>query len=218
MLKTNQVMLRQMDGVKISQRTKDSFFNATEMLHHFNNLTGQNKRFKDFWDNLNTKAFCEALKQEIYNGDNSAHLEIVETSRGKGGSTWMHPYLFVKFCFWLSPVFEVKVIKWVYDNLIDFRHEAGDHYKEMCKAIAETYHSWYGKSPDPLIYVKEAKYLNILVFGKPDSNKRNEATEKQLSIMNKLQKLNTSLILDITDKNVRYKKLKDFAEMLTISE
>lgn len=218
MLKTNQIMFRQMDGAKISQRTKDSFFNATEMLHYFNNLTGQNKRFKDFWENQNTKAFCEALKEEILNGRNSAYLEISETTRGKGGATWMHPYLFVKFCFWLSPAFEVKVIKWVYDNLIDFRHEAGDHYKEMCKAISETYHKWYGKQPDPLIYIREAKYLNFLVFGSAEGKQRNEANEKQLEMMNKLQKLNTSLILAITDKRVRHRKLMEFAEMLRITE
>ena len=213
MLKTNQIMLRQFDGVKIIQRTKDSFFNATEMLHYFNSLAGTEKRFKDFWENQNTKEFREALKAEILNGDNSAHLEIVETTRGRGGATWMHPYLFVKFCFWLSPTFEVKVIKWVYDNLIDFRHEVGDYYKEMCKAISETYHNWHGKNPDPLIYIKEAHLLNFLVFGSQHGKQRNEANINQLELMNKLQKLNISMIYDNTSKDIRYKKLSDFADM-----
>lgn len=213
MLKTNQIMLRQFDGVKISQRTKDGFFNATEMLHYFNSLARTEKRFKDFWENQNTKEFREALKAEILNGDNSAHLEIVETTRGRGGATWMHPYLFVKFCFWLSPTFEVKVIKWVYDNLIDFRHEVGDYYKEMCKAISETYHNWHGKNPDPLIYIKEAHLLNFLVFGSQHGKQRNEANINQLELMNKLQKLNISMIYDNTSKDIRYKKLSDFADM-----
>lgn len=211
-------MFRHLDGAKISQRTKDSFFNATEMLQYFNNLTASEKRFKDFWENQNTNAFCEALKVEILNGDNSAHLEIVETSRGRGGATWMHPYLFVKFCFWLSPQFEVKVIKWVYDNLIDFRHDAGDFYKEMCKAIAETYHEWYGKNPDPLIFIKEAHLLNFLVFGSQNGKQRNDATEFQLMLMNRLQKLNISMIYDKTSKDVRYRKLSEFADMIKKTE
>jgi len=218
MLKVNQIMHRNFDGIKISQRTKDGFFNATEMLHYYNSLTTQNKRFKDFWENNNTKEFYEALRVEILNGDNSAHLKIYDSTRGRGGSTWMHPYMFVKFCFWLSPQFEVKVIKWVYDNLIDFRHEAGDHYKDMCKAISETYQDWYGKNPDPLIYVKEAHFLNYLVFGSQNGNQRNDASEFQLMLMNRLQKLNISMIYDKTPKDIRYKKMSDFAEMIKKTE
>jgi hypothetical protein len=217
MLKTNQIMLRQLDGVKVSQRTKDSFFNATEMLQYYCELTGSKKRFADFWENQNTLEFIEALKQEILNVPNSAHLEIVETTRGRGGCTWMHPYLFVKFCFWLSPKFEVKVIKWVYDNLIDFRHEVGDYYKEMCKAISETYHEWYGRTPDPLIYIKEAHLLNFLVFGSQHGKQRNEADVNQLELMNKLQKLNISMIYNKTSKDIRYKKLSEFAAMYKLS-
>lgn len=214
MLKTNQIMKRQLDNALISQRTSDSFFNATEMLQYFNNISGTDKRFKDFWDNKNTQQFSDALKQELLNGDNSAHLEIVTTTRGKGGSTWMHPYLFVKFCFWLSPAFEVKVIKWVYDNLIDFRHQAGDYYKDMCKAISETYQHWYGKTPDPLIYIREAHYLNFLVFGNQNGNQRNDATEFELYLMNKLQQSNIVLIQKCVDKETRLKKLAEFAELL----
>ena len=218
MLKTNQIMVRQFDNANISQRTSDKFFNATEMLKHYNATTDSNKRFKDFWDNQGTTAFCDALKGEILNGDNSAHLEIAHTTRGKGGSTWMHPYLFVKFCFWLSPVFEVKVIRWVYDNLIDFRHDAGDYYKEMCKAITDTYHEWYGKNPDPLIFIKEAQLINYLVFGNKQGKQRNEATEFQLSILNRLQKLNISMIQEKMPKDLRYKKLTDFSEMFKRTE
>jgi hypothetical protein len=217
MLKTNQIMLRNFDNIKISQRTSDKFFNGTEILNYYNNLNGSKKRFKDFWENQNTKEFIEALKTEIYNGPNSAHYDLYTTTRGKGGSTWMHPYLFVKFCFWLSPQFEVKVIKWVYDNLIDFRHEAGDYYKEMCKAISETYIDWYGKNPDPLIFVKEAHFLNFLVFGNSNGKQRNEANEQQLMLMNRLQKLNIAMIYDKTPKDLRYKKLGDFAQMIKLS-
>jgi hypothetical protein len=218
MLKTTQHMIRKFEGANIPQRTSDKFFNATEMLKYYNKLTNSKKVFAEFLSNQNTIAFISALKTELLNIGDSLHLQVIDTKRGKNGSTWMHPYLFVKFCFWLSPEFEVKVIKWVYDNLIDFRHEAGDYYKEMCKAISETYHEWYGKNPDPLIFVKEAHFLNYLVFGSTKGKQRNEATEFQLMLMNRLQKLNISMIYDKTNKDVRYKKLSDFAEMIKKTE
>jgi hypothetical protein len=218
MLKTEQIMLRNFEGAKIPQRTSDKFFNATEMIKYYNNLTGSKKVFAEFLSNNNTNEFIEALRQEILNVGDSLHLQVIESKRGKNGATWMHPYLFVKFCFWLSPQFEVKVIKWVYDNLIDFRHDAGDFYKEMCKAISETYHDWYGKNPDPLIFIKEAHFLNYLCFGTQKGKQRNEATEKQLLLMNRLQKLNISLIYSKTGKDIRYKKLSEFAEMIKLSE
>lgn len=217
MLKKPQLMIRVFDGMEIRQRT-DSFFNATDMLSYYNSENIIQKRFKDFWDNNNTQDFMIALRNELLNGDNCPYLDLYTTTRGRGGATYMHPYLFVKFCFWLSPEFEVKVIKWVYDNLIEFRNEAGDHYKEMCKAIADTYHDWYGKNPDPLIFVKEAHFLNQLVFGNPNGNQRNSATEKQLELMNKLQKINISLIYSNTPKAKRQEKLHEFVMMTKMTE
>jgi hypothetical protein len=201
-------MKREFFDTQIPQRTKDSFFNATELLKFYNDKTKQSRRFKDFWKNKNTVEFCEALKNELLtNRDNSPHLEIFETQRGNKGSTWMHPYLFVKFAFWLSPEYEVKVIKWIYDNLIDFRNQAGDHYKEMCKTIQETYHKWFDKNPDPLIYVNEAKFLNLLVFGNEKSKQRNKANELQLNLMNELQLLNIQLIKKDVGKTKRHERL-----------
>lgn len=213
MLKTNQIMQRDLNGTKVSQRTKDGYFNATDVLQSFNLTYDTKKRFKDFFENQNTINFMEALQQEILNGDNSAHLKLVDSTRGRGGSTWLNPYLFVKFCFWLSPQFEVKVIKWVYDNLIDFRHEAGDHYKDMCKSISETYHKWYGKNPDPLIFQREARFLNFLVFGSGQTKTRNEATEQELELMNKLQKINISMINECKPIKTRHERLAEFADM-----
>jgi hypothetical protein len=213
MLKTNQIMVRELDGIKVTQRTKDGYFNATDVLQYYNGLTNSGKRMQDFYTNQNTQEFIKALEQEILNDENSHYLKIIDSTRGRGGSTWFHPYLFVKLCFWLSPQFEVKVIKWVYDNLIDFRHEAGDHYKEMCKSISETYHKWYGKNPDPLIFQREARFLNFLVFGSGQTKTRNEATEQELELMNKLQKINISMINECKAIKVRHEKLAEFADM-----
>lgn len=211
---TNQIMVRQFYDNKIHQRTKDSFFNATEFLHAYNFMSGKNLRFKEFWDNKGTQQFLEALRNEIStNGGNCTLLKTHESTRGNNGSTWMHPYLFVKFAMWLSPELEVKIIKWVYDNLIEFRNQAGDYYKEMCAAISEGYEDYYNKKADPLVYVKEAHFLNQLVFDNPNGNQRNEATAEQLELMNKLQLANIKLIREKTPKQLRYENLIVFTKL-----
>ena len=110
----NQLMKREFLGSQISQRTDNSFFNATELLQIYNLNTGNKKRFKDFWENNATKEFLQALVNELNtNGRNSAHLEnsiksiVLEqdlfiTKRGKNGATYMHPYLFIEFSAFLN--------------------------------------------------------------------------------------------------------------------
>lgn len=211
---TNQVMKREFYNGYISQRTKDGYFNATEFLSEFNKLTGKKKVFAEFWSNKNVIEFIDVLQNDsISNVGNSLLLKPYETSKGKYGSTWMHPYLFVKFAMWLSPELELKVIKWVYDNLIDFRIQAGDHYKEMCKVISEYYFEWCGKNPDPLIFVREAHFLNNIVFGNPKGNQRNDATPEQLDLMNKLQLANIKMIRAKVDKATRYQNLIVFKNL-----
>lgn len=72
------------------------------------------------------------MEEENLKVPNLAYLK----TRGKyNGGTWMHPYLFVKFAMWLNPRFEVKVVKFVYDQLIEYRHHAGDNYNVLARSI-----------------------------------------------------------------------------------
>jgi hypothetical protein len=223
---TNQNMQRNFNGNFISQRTKDSYFNATELLAIYNQSAGTQKRFKDYWDNNSTKEFIKEVEKDVfYNGDNCPHYKntinssditiipnCYETKRGKGGSTWMHPYLFIDFSMWLSPNYKLQIIKWVYDNLIDFRNQAGDHYKEMCKALCDNYESLYKEKPNYLIYIKEANFLNNLVYNEIKGGKRNVLSEKELNLMNQLQILNTKLIEKELSTNERHVKLFEYSK------
>lgn len=124
-----------MGRFSVEQRTKDGMFNATSLLKQWNESAGEKKEIKKFFENQNTKEFISALiEEENLNGEKSAYL----TSRGKyNGGTWMHPILFVKFAMWLNPRFEVKVIKFIYDQMIAYRNEAGDAYRELSTAVAK---------------------------------------------------------------------------------
>lgn len=126
-------MIRPMGQFRVEQRTKDGMFNATNLLQQWNCTNCEHKEITKFFDNANTKLFIEALiKEEKLNTQNSAYLK----SRGKNGGTWMHPILFIKFAMWLNPRFEVQVIKFVYDQMLKYRNDAGDAYRELSSAVA----------------------------------------------------------------------------------
>jgi len=222
-MKTKPVMQREFYDSYVCQRTSDGFFNATEFLKRVNEISGKQMDLRDFWKNKNTDEFLNALDIELVtNGGNSPHLEGVDnkkhskthqTARGNKGATWMHPYLFVKFAMWLSPSLEVKIIKWVYDNLIEFRLLAGDHYREMCDAIALRYFDYYKKAAGPDVFIQEAHIVNQIVFDNPHGNQRNTATEEQLDLLNRMQKANIRLIREGVGAKTREKELRRFKEL-----
>jgi KilA-N domain len=210
-MNTTQIMKRDFNGNPISQRTSDKFFNATEMLALYNSNSETQKVIPEFWSNKNTQEFIKELENDIIlNIDKSLCFNNKniswESTRGRGGCTWMHPYLFMKFCCWLSPKFELQIIKWVYDNLIDFRVDAGGYYKDMCSALIE-YHERNQIPTDPYLYAREATLLNTLVFNNPKAKQRNDASETELKLMNELQLYNIYLLNTNTDPNTRKKLL-----------
>lgn len=175
-------LIRKMGDFDVIQRTSDQMFNATALLRQWNEHSGDKKEITKFFDNENTKEFVNALmSEENLNTQNSAYLK----SRGKTGGTWMHPILFVKFAMWLNPRFEVKVIKFVYDELIKYRNEAGDAYKEMSSAVAKIVPSAFL----PTSIQKVAQALNFIVYNQHESEIRNkQAEESKVRELSELEK------------------------------
>lgn len=174
-MKTNQVMIRTIKGFRVHQRTKDGMFNATHLLSQWNKALGMKKEVTKFFELEQTKDFLEVLRsEENLNTQDSAYL----ANRGKQGGTWMHPLLFIKFAMWLNPKFEYYVIKFVYDQLITFRHLAGDHYRALGRAVAIF---------DNVDYARIAKGLNFIVFKKHEPELRQNATEQELKTLESLE-------------------------------
>lgn len=172
-------MTRRMGQFNVLQRTKDGMFNATALLAQWNRTTGDKKEITKFFENQATKQFIEALmEEENLHTQNSAYVKS-RASRGDNSGTWMHPYLFVKFAMWLNPRFEVKVVKFVYDELIKFRTTAGDNYNVLARSIAAL--------PD-VDYSQVARGLNWIIFDKHERDIRNTATPKQLQALDDLQR------------------------------
>ena len=175
-MKTNVNMIRKMGDFEITQRSKDGMFNATILLKQWDKLNPTKKKHsvKDFLRNDKVKAFISVLDTDL-NGAKMPYL----TTRGKTGGTWMHPYLFLKFAMWINPEFELQIIKFVYDQLIDFRNDAGDNYRGLTNAV---------QNFTNINYPKLAKGLNWIVFKKHQTGIRQEATQNQLKQLNELQR------------------------------
>jgi pyridoxine 5'-phosphate synthase PdxJ len=84
----------------------------------------------------------------------------------------------------------------VYDQLIKFRHDAGDAYKDMCEAL-----KLIGASKED--YASIARQLNVTCFDKHGRELRQFATEAQLKEL--------SLMESIIATNIRAGLLKSIA-------
>lgn len=175
-MKTNVIMNRSMGGFKITQRTKDGMFNATDLLKQWNKSKGSKKEVTKFFERKETKDFLMALEDDddFLNTQNVAYLK----TRGKYGGTWMHPYLFIEFAMWINPKFKLQVIKFVYDELIKNRHLAGDNYKMLSES---------GVKLKGYNFQEVATALNWIVFGKRGKNLRQSATQEQLKELSDIQ-------------------------------
>lgn len=167
-MKTNQIMIRPMGEFKVIQRTKDAFFNATDLLKQWNQLKGMKKEVNDYFDLSSTKEFIYTImERENYDTGNYPYHKS-RANKGDNAGTWMHPLLFIDFAMWINPSFKYDVLKFVYDEMIKFRNLAGDAYPTMCKAVSSIL-------PDDIFKQKVrdlAKSLNIIVYGKHESEMR----------------------------------------------
>lgn len=190
-----------MGNFDVSQRTKDGMFNATSLLKQWNKSKGlkRGKEVNDFLKIDKTKEFILALEEE-YN-DNTK--KIVLSKRGLDGGTWLDPLLFIDFAMWLNPTFKVQVLKFVYDELIKERNDAGDNYILLSASGVKI------KGYD---FREVAIAMNWIVFNKNGKNLRQSATQEELKELNELQGQLSFLI----DNNyiVSYEQLiKDMRKM-----
>jgi hypothetical protein len=184
-MKTNQTLTRQMGSFSVYQRTSDGMFNATALLKQWNGHSGQQKNMGQYFDQSSVSEFIVALCEDenidctdFIKHRNSAKNSlpgIYTKKRGIDGGTWMHPLLFIDFAMWLNPAFKVKVLKFVYDQLIQYRNEAGDTYREMAASIA----SISKKSEIAENITSIASALNHIVYGRHEKEIRNKKAEEE---------------------------------------
>ncbi len=174
---TNQIMKRPLANFKVEQRTKDGMFNATALLKQWNEANGQQKAIAHYLENAATQEFIKALMdEESFTYRNSVYV-VSKARMDRGGGTWMHPLLFIDFAMWLNPTFKVKVLKFVSDQMLSYRNEAGDAYKQLASAMNKISTPHQMKHYMPIL----GRALNYIVTGKHESQLRNDygTEEKQ---------------------------------------
>lgn len=183
-MKTNVILTRKMGEFDVLQRTSDGFFNASILMKQWNNDSGQKKNVNHYLDNSSTKEFIQAI---INDDDNIRNSEkptnhVLTKSKSKTnkdgskevGEIFMSPLLFIDFAMWLNPAFKVKVLKFVYDQLIKYRNDAGDAYNEMTSSIKKIVQPHFVS--DAIRNV--AKAINHVVYGNHEKGMRNKVGEE----------------------------------------
>ncbi len=184
-MKTNMIMNRPMGMFNVEQRTKDSMFNATSLLRQWNKSNPNDSRNLDnFWKSTHLKEFMQEIAEKEYNFKSVDYTELknalTSIKRGRhNGGTWMCPILFIKFAMYLSPKFEYTVIRFVYDQLIEYRHSAGDNYNVLTTSIAKLI---------DCDYVSVAKAIQWIVFNKTGKDLRQYASQDELKEISEIEK------------------------------
>ncbi len=177
-MKTNVIMVRKMGVFDVNQRTKDGMFNANSLLRQWNTANESKKEIKDYFDNKSTQEFIDVLKNDESTIGGIVPMIKSRASKGENAGTWMHPYLFIDFAMWINPKFKFEVIKFVYDELIKYRNDAGDNYVSLSASGVKL------KGYD---FIEVAKAMQWIVFGRTGKELRQTATQKELVELNDLQ-------------------------------
>ena len=166
-MKTNQEMIRKMGNFNVIQRTKDGMFNATDLLKQWNNQSCSERKMDNFFASHKTNEFINTIiEREKLNTPKMVYLK----TRGKKGGTWMHPMLFIDFAMWINLEFKYDVIKFVHDEMIRYRNEAGDAYRELSSAVMKIVPNDF--MPKAMRKIGEA--LNWIIFNGHERLLRNK--------------------------------------------
>lgn len=192
-METAVIMKRVLFGCEIGQNSKNEFFSATDLVMAGNKWRVANGlpffNMGTWFQNPSVKDFVSALEAKY--GD------VKISSRGRNGTTWVHPYLFIDMALSISPELKIEVYSWIYDHLIQYRNDSGDSYKKMAGAL---YTSYPNKSKFPFYIAKIAD--EIKKSCRVDNWQ--EAGEEKLKLRDKIHE-NIALLSDLlpTDDAVR---------------
>jgi len=187
-MKTNQIMKREFMGGAVEQEHKTGYFcinDLTIIANKYRKNQGlPEARWDKYKDSKKTKEFFHSLMKEEQVAD------IIRTTRGRNGKTWVHPLVLIDYMMWLSPDFKVKALKWLNDNLLIFRDKSGDSYKKLASYLQKR-EDIISIASIGVILPKIARFIKSTL----KVNDWNEATELQLKQRDEIHK-NFIMLLD----------------------
>jgi hypothetical protein len=193
-MKTQVLMKRVLFGSEIEQQSKTGFFNASDLVKIGNKWRNSRDlpifNFSAFLNNSKTKEFIEEL--------NNKYDIVISKGNSKNAKTWVHPLLFIDIALAINPKLKVEVYEWLFDNLIKYRNDSGDSYKEMSASIWQRFQN---KREFPKYITKVANHIRESC-GVDDWN---NASEEQLRTRDKIHYSIKTLtnVLTSTDEAVR---------------
>lgn len=189
-MKTEVIMKREIFGHEISQSSKTEYFSATDLKNagdkwrYANQLPAFN--LSQYLNSKPTKEFIDEL-------ENRYNKKVVNQGRGRNSVTWVHPLLFIDVALAISPKLKIEVYEWLFDNLIKFRNDSGDSYREASGALF-TRHKNQRTFPDFIqkvaIYIKEQ-------LGVTDWQTASEKQLKQRDKVHSVIKLYCKVLTDV---------------------
>ncbi|MEH6365557.1 KilA-N domain-containing protein [Pseudomonas marincola] len=169
----------------------DGWINATQAAERFGKVPNEWLRLPD------TERYLDGMKRRY------GEIPYVKTSRARadrGGGTWLHPKLAVKFARWLSVDFEIWCDEQV-DGLLRgeskpwsaARHEAAIGHKAVCDALAFNFEI-QGKTAKAHHYINESRLINKVITGSFAGRDRDQLSERELEIVTLAELRDTALI------------------------
>lgn len=192
------------------------WFNATAAAEKFGKLPAN-------WLSLpSTDSYIDSMSRAL----NVGKSDIIKTSRGRNGGTWLHPKLAVAFARWLSDDFAVwcdlqidKIIHGERES-IDWgmmRH-ASKSSNKVANEILQMVRNEQGKETEHFHYANEAKLVNFALTGKFEPIDRDSLSAEDLDLLASLENRNSVLIGREVDRETRKEILCQMAHTAKIKK
>jgi hypothetical protein len=162
----------------VKQNHKTGYFELTDFEKEINRIRYtkglQPKKLHFYFETASSKEFLASLSIE----EDIPENELRITKKGRNGGTWVHPLVFLDIALWADSELKVKVYKWIYDNLLLFRENSGESFKNYNKVLSNTYPYAF---KDSSMYARVATKIRCLCGLQPHQD-WNTATESQLRL------------------------------------
>ncbi|MFJ4372718.1 KilA-N domain-containing protein [Pseudomonas japonica] len=189
----------------------DGWIHATEAAARFGKEPHEWLRLPD------TERYFEGLQRRY------GEIPYVKTSRARadrGGGTWLHPKLAVKFARWLSVDFEIwcdeqidALLRGEQGNWQQARLQSAVGYRGLCDALAVACEE-RGKSPQRHHFTNEARLINQVITGQFAGRNRDQLSAEELLLVSLIEIRDVLLIGQGKDFDARKKALLRYIQSL----
>lgn len=191
----------------------DGWINATEAAARFGKEPYEWQRLPD------TERYLTGLRRTY------GEIPYVKTSRARvdrGGGTWLHPKLAVKFARWLSVDFDLwcdlqidSLIRGELSGRSVARRQAAIGYRSLCDALAITRES-AGKAAKPHVFMNEARLINEVITGNFAGRDRDQLSQAELELVMLVEGRDVLLICQGKDYASRKTALNAYVRELRV--